>query len=179
MLLGVRICNYDVFDDNKCGLVLEDFLGLNENIEITSKPLTNLTAFIGKNSTGKSSFIDALSFIKKSVTADVAVASTLNNRPGFSNLVIDRTKPSKFNMYLTNMRQFLYNHVVNAECIILNRADNVNKRYFEEKNDKIILMSRAENNKIIHFEGNKELVGTFCNVKVTKASVWHLVGEKI
>lgn len=36
---------------------------------------------------------------------------------------------SKFSMYLTNMRQFLYNHVVNAECIILNRSDNVDKRY--------------------------------------------------
>lgn len=99
MLLGVRICNYDVFDDNKCGLILEDFLDLNENKELTSRPLTNLAAFIGKNSTGKSSFIDALSFIKKSVTADVAVASTLNNRPGFSNLVIDKSKPSRFYMY--------------------------------------------------------------------------------
>ena len=36
---------------------------------------------------------------------------------------------STFNMYLTNMRQFLYNHVVNAECIILNRSDNADKRY--------------------------------------------------
>ena len=32
-------------------------------------------------------------------------------------------------MYLTNMRQFMYNHVKNAECIILNRADNVDKRF--------------------------------------------------
>ncbi|MBQ1775557.1 MAG: hypothetical protein IIZ95_04380 [Erysipelotrichaceae bacterium] len=36
---------------------------------------------------------------------------------------------SKFNIYLTNMRQFLYNHVVNAEVVILNRSDNVDKRY--------------------------------------------------
>lgn len=36
---------------------------------------------------------------------------------------------STFNMYLTNMRQFLYNHVVNAECIILNRSDEADKRY--------------------------------------------------
>ena len=36
---------------------------------------------------------------------------------------------SNFNMYLTNMRQFLYNHVVNAECVILNRADDADKRY--------------------------------------------------
>ena len=36
---------------------------------------------------------------------------------------------SNFNMYLQNMRQFLYNHVVNAECIILNRSDDADKRY--------------------------------------------------
>lgn len=36
---------------------------------------------------------------------------------------------STFSMYLTNMRQFMYNHVKNAECIILNRSDNVDKRY--------------------------------------------------
>ena len=36
---------------------------------------------------------------------------------------------TSFNMFLQNMRQFLYNHVVNAECIILNRSDNCDKRY--------------------------------------------------
>lgn len=36
---------------------------------------------------------------------------------------------STFSMYLTNMRQFMYNHVKNAECIILNRSDNVDKRF--------------------------------------------------
>ncbi len=36
---------------------------------------------------------------------------------------------STFKLYMTNMRQFLYNHVVNAEVVILNRADNVDKRY--------------------------------------------------
>ena len=36
---------------------------------------------------------------------------------------------SKFSLYLSNMRQFLYNHVVNAEVVILNRSDDVDKRY--------------------------------------------------
>lgn len=36
---------------------------------------------------------------------------------------------SKFGIYLTNMRQFFYNHVVNAEVVVLNRADDVDKRY--------------------------------------------------
>lgn len=36
---------------------------------------------------------------------------------------------SKFSLYLNNMRQFMYNHVINAEVVILNRSDNVDKRY--------------------------------------------------
>ena len=36
---------------------------------------------------------------------------------------------SKFSLYMTNMRQFMYNHVFYAECAILNRADDVDKRY--------------------------------------------------
>ena len=47
---------------------------------------------------------------------------------------------------------------------------------FEEKNDKIILAGRAENNKIVHFEGDKNLVGQFVDVKITSASTWHLRG---
>lgn len=36
---------------------------------------------------------------------------------------------SKFSMYLQNLRQFMYNHVVNAEVVILNRSDGIDKRY--------------------------------------------------
>jgi len=36
---------------------------------------------------------------------------------------------SKFSTYLTNMRQFLYNHVVNAEVVVLNRIEGIDKRY--------------------------------------------------
>lgn len=36
---------------------------------------------------------------------------------------------SSFNLYMTNMRQFMFNHIVNAEVVILNRADNVDRRY--------------------------------------------------
>ena len=48
---------------------------------------------------------------------------------------------------------------------------------FEEKDGKIILAGRARNNKIVHFEGNKNLIGEFVNVKITGASTWHLRGE--
>lgn len=36
---------------------------------------------------------------------------------------------SKFNLQMMNLRQFMFNHVVNSECAILNRADDVDKKY--------------------------------------------------
>ena len=46
---------------------------------------------------------------------------------------------SKFSLYLTNMRQFMYNHVVNAEVVILNRSDGVDKRYLRNNLNESIL----------------------------------------
>ena len=48
-----------------------------------------------------------------------------------------------------------------------------------EKNGKTILNSRADNNKIVHFEDNTKDIGDFANVKITKAQTWCLYGESI
>ncbi len=48
-----------------------------------------------------------------------------------------------------------------------------------EKNGKITLNSRADNNKIVHFESDKINIGDFAYVKVTKAQTWCLYGEPI
>ena len=46
-----------------------------------------------------------------------------------------------------------------------------------EKDGKIILNSRADNNKIVHFENSSKQVGDFANVKIIKAQTWCLYGE--
>ncbi len=46
-----------------------------------------------------------------------------------------------------------------------------------EKNGKLILNSRADNNKIVHFESDKYDIGDFVNVKITKAQTWCLYGD--
>lgn len=48
-----------------------------------------------------------------------------------------------------------------------------------EKDGKIILNSRADNNKIVHFEDNSKSVGDFADVKITKAQTWCLYGEPV
>lgn len=48
-----------------------------------------------------------------------------------------------------------------------------------EKDGKIILNSRADNNKIVHFEDNSKNTGDFAYVKITKAQTWCLYGETV
>ncbi len=48
-----------------------------------------------------------------------------------------------------------------------------------EKEGKITLNSRADNNKIVHFESNQYNIGDFVNVKITKAQTWCLYGEPV
>jgi len=67
---------------------------------------------------------------------------------------------------------------------------NSNKKYigkileilvedFEEKDGKIILNGKARNNKIVHFEGVREQVGTFTNVEIETARTWYLTGKQV
>lgn len=100
MILGVNIRNFDVFEDDTIGLLIEDsgkYVG--KSREDNGIRLRNLNALIGRNNTGKSAFIRALSFVKRSLVTDVAKASTTDNRPGFMNLLIDKNKPCEFRIF--------------------------------------------------------------------------------
>ncbi len=101
MILGVEITNFDVFTDERIGLLIEDSIriGNGDGSKKESIRLHNLNALIGRNNTGKSSFIMAMAFIKQAVTTNVALASTSEGRPGFSNLLIDSSKPSVFKVF--------------------------------------------------------------------------------
>ena len=63
----------------------------------------------------------------------------------------------------------------NEKCV--GRVFEILVESFEEKNGDIVLAGRAENNKIVHFRGDKNLVGQFVDVKITSASTWRLRGE--
>lgn len=101
MILGVEITNFDVFTNERMGLLIEDSVkvGTGELNKKDSIRLHNLNALIGRNNTGKSSFILAMAFIRQTVTENVAVASTSEGRPGFCNLLIDKNKPAVFKVF--------------------------------------------------------------------------------
>lgn len=45
------------------------------------------------------------------------------------------------------------------------------------KKDKNLLSGRSGDNKIVHFEGSKDLIGKIITVKIIRARTWYLVGE--
>ena len=48
-----------------------------------------------------------------------------------------------------------------------------------EKDGKIVMNGRADNNKIVHFESSSNEIGDFVDVKINKAQTWCLYGEPV
>ncbi len=47
----------------------------------------------------------------------------------------------------------------------------------ESKNNPDVLSGRTRTNKLVHFEGSKDLIGQTIQVKITKTQTWVLKGE--
>ncbi|MBP5261028.1 MAG: AAA family ATPase [Clostridiales bacterium] len=95
MIYGINIKNFDVFDDDRAGSLPDC-----ANAELDDEyRLRGLNALIGRNNTGKSSFINAMSFLRDTVTDNVADASITRGRPGFYHLLIDKEQPAEFRVF--------------------------------------------------------------------------------
>ncbi|AHV97778.1 tRNA (N6-isopentenyl adenosine(37)-C2)-methylthiotransferase MiaB [Paenibacillus sabinae] len=46
----------------------------------------------------------------------------------------------------------------------------------ESKNNADVLSGRTRSNKLVHFEGPKELIGSFVNVRITDTKTWYIQG---
>ena len=99
MLLGCEITNFDVFDNDKAGILIEESNEAVKNGDKSLLSLKNLNALIGRNSTGKTSFMGCLAYLKDCLTHNCADASIIKGRPGYLNLIIEDNKPSVFKMF--------------------------------------------------------------------------------
>ena len=104
MILGVQIENFDVFDDDKAGILIDESVAIAKekaagNSTASHNRLRNLGALVGRNSTGKTSFMGCLSFFQDVITDGCAEASIIKGRPGFANMAIDISKPSVFRVF--------------------------------------------------------------------------------
>lgn len=93
MLLGCEIINFDVFDDDRIGILEDGADGENPC------RLRNMTALIGRNNTGKTRLMNAFEFLKDVIVLNVAEAAIKDVRPGFANMVLEKDKPATFKMF--------------------------------------------------------------------------------
>jgi tRNA-2-methylthio-N6-dimethylallyladenosine synthase len=49
----------------------------------------------------------------------------------------------------------------------------------ESKNDANVLSGRTRSNKLVHFEGSKDLIGSFVHVAITDPKTWYIKGNLI
>ena len=98
MILGIEIENFDVFDKDKAGILIDDFIA-DKDAGTGLNALRGLNALIGRNSTGKTSFMGCMAFLKDTINQGCAVASITYGRPGFANMTLDITRPSVFRVF--------------------------------------------------------------------------------
>ena len=100
MILGVEIENFDVFDKDLAGILIDESIQIAKNREGTvHNRFRNLDALVGRNSTGKTSFMGCLSFLQDVITEGCAEASLSKGRPGFANMTPDISNPSVFRVF--------------------------------------------------------------------------------
>ncbi|MCR4689266.1 MAG: AAA family ATPase [Saccharofermentans sp.] len=99
MLLGCEIINFDVFDRDKAGILIEESTEAIKKGDKSLLRLRNLNALIGRNSTGKTSFMGCLAYLKDCLTRNCADASTIKGRPGYLNMIIEDGKPCTFKIF--------------------------------------------------------------------------------
>ncbi len=104
MILGVEIENFDVFDKDLAGILIEEGVSIvkekaSGNTSVKHNRLRNLDALVGRNNTGKTSFMGCLSFLQDVITDGCAEASITKGRPGFANMCPDISNPSVFRVF--------------------------------------------------------------------------------
>lgn len=116
MLTGIHIRHYALLQDTSAGLTWDDVTG-RKRTKDSPWVIQPLTVLIGRNSTGKSTFLDALSFVSDSLRYDVQMASVLSERGGFSRLISENSDHSvAFELIFTEDGSDPYHLLYRFEC---------------------------------------------------------------
>ena len=75
MILGVQIINFDIFDNDQAGILIDESISPAREGGKRANPMRKLNALIGRNNTGKTSFMGCLAYMKDCVTDGVTAAS--------------------------------------------------------------------------------------------------------
>lgn len=158
MLLGIRIQNYGLFDDDCIGALLDDIRKSPEQSSLAVKagldvphPLNGIEAMIGRNHSGKTLFFSFLSFVQATVIRGPAAAATEGGRTGFSNLVGQKDKPVTatllFKFYDPQEKDTTY-----CEYTLVVDANVHGKPHFEEERLRLWREGMDEPKDILYFK---------------------------
>lgn len=123
-------------------------------------------------------FNDTLDVIRK-VRYDSAFTFLYSIREGtpaakMTNQIPDKIKHERFNRLLEELNKIILDknqNYLNKKCEIL--VEDISK------NNPNFLTGRTRTNKLVHFEGNNNLIGNIVKVEITKAKTWFLEGKLI
>ncbi|SKC73175.1 tRNA (N6-isopentenyl adenosine(37)-C2)-methylthiotransferase MiaB [Maledivibacter halophilus] len=153
-----------------------------EIVEEIKKQIPNISIttdiIVGFPGETEEDFEDTLDLVKK-VKYDNSFTFIYSIRKGtpaakMEDQVPEDVKHHRFNRLLKLMHQ-------SAEESNFEYKDKIVEVLVEgvSKNDENILMGRTRTNKVVNFDGSNDLIGKFCNVKITKPKNFSLYGELV
>jgi tRNA-2-methylthio-N6-dimethylallyladenosine synthase len=123
-------------------------------------------------------FQDTLSLVEE-VGYDSAYTFIYSPREGTPAAVMEDSVPEE----VKKERLLRLNEVVNRLSLEKNKAMEGTVVELlvegESKTNPDVLSGRTRTNKLVHFEGDKSLIGQFVNVKIVEAKTWTLRGEVV
>ncbi|WP_055108380.1 tRNA (N6-isopentenyl adenosine(37)-C2)-methylthiotransferase MiaB [Paenibacillus ihumii] len=121
-------------------------------------------------------FQDTLSLVRE-VGYDFAFTFIYSPREGTPAAVMEDNVP----MEVKKERLQRLNEVVNEHCRMSNdlMAGKIVEVLVEgeSKNNADVLSGRTRSNKLVHFEGSKDLIGKFVHVEITDPMTWYIKGN--
>lgn len=141
MLLGIHIQNFGVLHDTIFGLAFDElvrqpvkqvddlFKADRPGVPDDRLPISQIGVLIGRNSTGKTAFFNALSFLSDCMRHDVPFASDQNGRGGFTKL---RTKGNDSDIRFDMLFQDLEEHAFLGYEIVLSSQSHGRPRVSKE-----------------------------------------------
>ena len=155
----------------------EQYLELVEKVknEIPDVSITT-DIIVGFPGESEEDFEETLDVVKK-VKFDSAFTFLYSIREGtpaatMENQIDDEIKSKRFKKLLDTLHPIGYEQNRQLEGKILDvLVEDISK------NDETMLSGRTRNNKLVHFKGDKKLIGTIVNVKIIHAKTWTLEGE--
>lgn len=150
--------------------IIKKLISVRPNMQITSD---FIIGFPGEN---KQDFEETLNLIHE-LNFDMSFSFIYSPRPGTpaSNLE-DHVPLEEKKKRLYTLQKIIYQKALNWSRRMLGSIQNILVEKIDEKNN-LKLLGRTENNRIVSFYGEKNLIGKFINVKIIKTNLYHLKGN--